>query len=99
MAWTVPLRTSTHQIGELFDKVELLYKMGIHRNSPSAGLGHQAHLASHRMGATVLAIHTASTAFRSICRSMPFLDIEEFPQAQKIVRKGKHASRHGNIDD
>lgn len=32
--WTVPLRTSTHQMGELFDKVELLYKMGIHRNWP-----------------------------------------------------------------
>ncbi len=34
--WAVPLRTSTHQIGELFDKVELLYKMGIHRNWPAA---------------------------------------------------------------
>ncbi|MFS8979338.1 DUF4158 domain-containing protein [Cupriavidus necator] len=34
--WTVPLRTSTHQMGELFDKVELLYKMGIHRNWPAA---------------------------------------------------------------
>ncbi len=34
--WTVPLRTSTHQLGELFDKVELLYKMGIHRNWPAA---------------------------------------------------------------
>src|SRR4030095_11461993 len=34
--WAVPLRTSTHQIGELFDKVELLYKMGVHRNWPVA---------------------------------------------------------------
>ena len=34
--WAVPLRTSTHQMGELFDKINRLYKLGIHHGWPAA---------------------------------------------------------------
>ncbi|CAG9184814.1 Tn3 family transposase ISBusp1 [Cupriavidus laharis] len=34
--WAVPLRNSTHQMGELFDKIDRLYKLGIHSGWPAA---------------------------------------------------------------
>ena len=33
--WAVPLRSSTHQMGELFDKIERLYKLGVQHRWPA----------------------------------------------------------------
>lgn len=34
--WAVPLRNSTHQMGELFDKIDRLYQLGVHQGWPAA---------------------------------------------------------------
>ena len=35
--WSVPLRNSTNQMGELFRKIERLTKLGVHRDWPAHG--------------------------------------------------------------
>ena len=69
--WAVPLRTSTHQMGELFDKIERLYKLGIHHRWPSvcneAVVRHYARRCANRPASVSKRISQPSRQLEAAC--------------------------------
>ena len=69
--WSVPLRTSTHQMGELFDKLDRVYKLGIHRGWPAvcneAIIRHYARRCANRPASVSKRIAQPSRRLETAC--------------------------------
>ncbi len=69
--WAVPLRSSTHQMGELFDKIERLYKLGIQHRWPAvcneAVVRHYARRCANRPASISKRVVQQSRRLESAC--------------------------------